>query len=69
MTRPRISRLGLIWVAGSAVWIAGYLYFESLDGMMFQELGHVIPLALLPPLLPPLLMAVAVHVLAALYPP
>lgn len=47
----RTRRATIWWLAASAIWIAGYLYGESLDGEMFQELGEVIPVTILPPLL------------------
>lgn len=62
-------KLTIVWLAMSVLWIAGYLYVESLDGQMLYELGEIIPMALLPPLLPPLLLAGTVHVLAGLYRP
>jgi hypothetical protein len=39
---------------------------KSFDGLMLQELGEVIPMALVPPLLPPLLLFGTVHILAGL---
>ena len=62
-------KLTVAWLAASALWIAGYLYVESLDGLMLHELGEVIPMTLVPPLLPPLLLFGTVHVLASLYRP
>jgi len=62
-------KLTVAWLAASALWIAGYLYLESLDGQMLHELGEVIPMALGPPLLPPLLLAGTVYVLAGLFRP
>ena len=60
----KVDRLVVVWLAASLLWVSGYLYAESLDGLMFQELGEVISLTLLPPLLPPLLFAATVRVLA-----
>jgi hypothetical protein len=62
------DRLGLIWLFLSALWVVGYLHAESLDGRMFEELGEVISITLLPPLLPPLIVAWAVRVFAGLPP-
>jgi len=64
----KIDPLTMIWFLASASWISGYLYAES-NGLMFQELGEVIPLTALPPLVPLLLWLLMLHVLAALGPP
>jgi hypothetical protein len=62
-------KLTVAWLGMSVLWIAGYLYVESLDGQMLYELGEIITMTLLPPSLPPLLLTGAVHVLAGLYRP
>jgi hypothetical protein len=47
-----------IWLVLSVLWVTGVVYGESLDGLMFQELGEVIATALLPPLIPPIVFAI-----------
>jgi len=65
----RLERLTIAWLSLSAVWVTGYLYAESLDGLMFRELREVIPMTLLPPLILGSLTTGAVHLLARLYRP
>jgi hypothetical protein len=53
MARPSSPSTVLrAWLALSVLWVAGVIYGESLDGLLFQELGEVIATALIPPLLP-----------------
>jgi hypothetical protein len=54
----------IAWFIASALWIASVFYAKSLDGLLLKELGEVIPTALLPPILPPLMLAGLVHVMA-----
>jgi hypothetical protein len=61
--------LSPVWLVASALWIAGVVYGESLDGLMLKELGEVIPLALLPPIVPPLMLFGLVRILANMYRP
>jgi hypothetical protein len=58
------TSLRLLWFLTSAIWIVAVIYGESLDGLLWRELAEVIPTALLPPILPPLLLAGAVRILA-----
>jgi hypothetical protein len=62
MTMPTSAEW--LWLLASVIWIAAVVYGESLDGLLFRELGEVIPMALLPPILPPLALAGVVRVLA-----
>ena len=49
----------------SALWIAGVvIFFESRDGKMGREVVEVIAKCLLPPLIPPLLLAALVRIVA-----
>jgi hypothetical protein len=57
------------WFVGSALWIASVFYVESLDGLLLKELGEVLTTAFIPPVLPPLALAVLVRVLAGMYRP
>ncbi len=57
------------WVAVSALWIAGVLFIESWDGKMGHEFLEVVTKALLPPLIPPLILAALVRVLAERFRP
>jgi hypothetical protein len=59
-----ITTAGWLWILASAIWIVGVICGESLDGLLFRGLGEVIATALLPPILPPLVLAGAVRVLA-----
>jgi hypothetical protein len=54
----------LPWLLVSALWIAGVIFFESRDGKMSQEVVEVIAKCLLPPLIPPLLLAALVRIVA-----
>jgi hypothetical protein len=55
----------MLWLVASAIWVGAVIYGESLDGLLFRELGEVIPAVLLPPILPPLLLAGVVRVMAS----
>lgn len=52
------------WLILSALWIASVFFCESRDGKMGQELIEVFSTAFLPPLVPPLLFGLLLHVLA-----
>jgi hypothetical protein len=53
------------WLLVSALWIAGVvIFFESRDGKMGREVVEVIAKCLLPPLIPPLLLAALVRIVA-----
>ena len=68
---PPTNTLSLLWpgLLLSAVWIASVFFFESLDGKMGQELVEVFSAVFLPPLGPPLLLGLAVRVLAGCFRP
>jgi hypothetical protein len=53
-----------LWLLVSALWIAGVLYGAALDARSLQELSTMIPIALVPPSLPPLMLAVLVRFMA-----
>jgi hypothetical protein len=59
-----VTSAGCLWLLASAIWIIAVVYGESLDGLLFRELGEVISTALLPPILPPLVLAGTVRILA-----
>ncbi len=50
------------WLLVSALWIAGVIFFESRDGKLGQEVVEVIAKCLLPPFIPPLLLAALVRI-------
>ena len=54
----------LPWLLLTALWIAGVIFFESRDGKMGGELVEVTLKCLLPPLIPPLLLAALVRIVA-----
>ena len=59
--RPKVAvgHLSLLgpWLIMSGLWIVGVVYGESLDGLLLQEWGEVLTTALVPTILPPLLLA------------
>jgi hypothetical protein len=67
--RRAVPSLVRPWLVVSALWIAGVLFFESLDGKMGHELVEVFSTALLPPILPPLALEVVVRILAESFRP
>jgi hypothetical protein len=50
----------------SVLWVAGVFYFESLDGLLVQELGEVLTTALVPTVAPPLILAGVVRIAGSL---
>jgi hypothetical protein len=58
-----------IWLAAAVLWIAGVLFFVSLDGLLTQELWEVVPAAFVPPLVPPIALWSLVSVIADVFRP
>lgn len=50
------------WLVLSIMWIVGVVYAESLDGHLSEELPEVAATALLPTVVPPLVITVVVRI-------